>query len=79
MGAILVLQDNNPRIINADGETSLRQRLCRIAGRKNLPSFRDYSFYKDRQGESGWVRTEDYSSWTKNIDFPSVQTGLIGL
>ncbi|MBD2755148.1 two-component regulator propeller domain-containing protein [Spirosoma validum] len=54
-GTYLILQDSNPRIINSHGETVVTPTLT-VVSQEKLASFRNYIFYKDRQG-AVWLGT----------------------
>lgn len=55
-GSFLILQNNNPRVINAEGETVVTLTVNDTSHRKT-PTFRDYTFLKDRGGAI-WMSTE---------------------
>ena len=54
-GAFLILQDSSPRIIDAHGETVVTPTLA-VVSQEKLAAFRNYVFYKDRQG-AVWLGT----------------------
>lgn len=54
-GTFLILQDSSPRIINTHGETVVTPTLT-VVSQEKLASFRNYVFYKDKQG-AVWLGT----------------------